>query len=141
MKGVAANLGMSLTQETAAKLEKGLRESDSAVPALLSDLESALASQVKAIRAALADAPPPDKPVDRQFDPAVAAAAIGRLRSLIEANDGDAADAVQVVTEALSGTVDGERLKSLASSIDDFDFESARKKLDDICAACSIAKV
>ncbi len=136
VKGVAANLGMSLTQEAAGKLEKGLRESDPAVPALLSDLESAVASQVKAIRAALGEAPPSPKPVHRQFDPAVAAAAIARLRSLIEANDGDAADAVQAVTEALSGTTDGERLKSLASSIDDFDFDSALKKLDEIGAVC-----
>jgi hypothetical protein len=49
----------------------------------------------------------------------VAAAAIARLRSLIEANDGHVADAVQAVTEALSGTTDGERLKSLVSSIDE----------------------
>ena len=88
VKGVAANLGMSLTQETAAKLEKGLRESDPAVPALLSDLESAVASQVRAIRAAFEGAPPSPKLVHRQFDPAVAATAIARLRSLIEANDG-----------------------------------------------------
>ena len=89
----------------------------------------------------LAEAPPSPKPVHRQFDPAVAATAIARLRSLIEANDGDAADAVQAVTEALSGTIDGERLKSLASSIDDFDFDSALKKLDEIAAVCNVAKV
>ena len=54
---------------------------------------------------------------------------------------GDVADAVQAVTEALSGTIDGERLKSLASSIDDFDFDSALKKLDEIAAVCNVAKV
>ncbi len=141
IKGVAANLGMSLTQETAARLEKGLRESDPAIPALLSNLESAVASQVKAIRAATPEAPASPASDHRPFDPAVAATAIAKLRSLIEANDGDVADAMQAVTEALSGTTDGERLKSLASSIDDFDFDSALKKLDEIGVLCNVARV
>ena len=57
MKGVAANLGISVTQDTAAKLEKGLREIDPAVPVLLSDFESAVARQLTTIRAALGEAP------------------------------------------------------------------------------------
>jgi CheY-like chemotaxis protein/HPt (histidine-containing phosphotransfer) domain-containing protein len=143
VKGVAANLGMSLTQQAAAKLEVGLRESDPAVPALLSGFESANASQVRAIRAALGEASPPPSasPVHRQFDPAVAATAIARLRSLIEANDSDAADTVQAVTEALSAAIDGERLKSLATSIKEFDFDDALKKLDEIATVCNVAKL
>src|SRR4029078_591653 len=60
LKGVAANLGISLTQEAAAKLEKPWREGDPEVPALLPGLESSLSGQVKAILAALQEEPRSD---------------------------------------------------------------------------------
>ena len=52
-----------------------------------------------------------------------------RLLSLIEANDGDAADVVQEVAAALAGKVDAASLDALGKSIEEFDFDAARTKL------------
>jgi hypothetical protein len=54
--------------------------------------------------------------------------------SLIDANDGDAADAVQDVATALAGKADPVRMDSLRDSINDFDFDGARTKLTQIAA-------
>ena len=58
--------------------------------------------------------------------------------SLIEANDGDAADAVQEVALALSGKVDGGSLDALRTAIDEFDFDAARMKLSQIANDCHL---
>jgi len=57
---------------------------------------------------------------------------VAKLRSLIEANDGDAADAVQTVAEVLRGAVDAQRLGALSAAIDEFDFDGALSKLNEI---------
>ena len=58
---------------------------------------------------------------------------------LIEANDGDAADAVQTVAEALAGTVDAQRLDALRAAIDEFDFDGALSKLGEIAEECHLS--
>ncbi len=44
VKGVAGNIGIGSVQAAAAKVERGIQEGDSSVPALLAELESALGS-------------------------------------------------------------------------------------------------
>ncbi len=61
----------------------------------------------------------------REFNAEAAAAAVARLMALIEDNDGDAADAVQTVADALAGKVDAQRLGELRDAIDEFDFDKA----------------
>jgi hypothetical protein len=58
---------------------------------------------------------------------------------LIEANDGDAADALPAVEEALAGTVDKPRLDALRDALGDFDFEGALSKLEEIAKQCGVS--
>jgi HPt (histidine-containing phosphotransfer) domain-containing protein len=138
LKGIAGNIGIGPVQEAAAKLEKAIREDDGSVGSSLAELKSILGPQVSRIRnalgtATLAAAAPGG------FRAETAAAAVTRLMSLIEANDGDAADAVQEVAAALSGRVEAGRLSSLRDSVDEFDFDSARMKLIQIAGECHLS--
>jgi hypothetical protein len=103
------------------------------VPALIADLTSVLSPVAARILTALGDAAPQHTEA-APFDPEKAAAAVKHLMSLIEMNDGEAADAVDGVAAALAGSVDGALLQSLRDCIAAFDFESAQTKLSRIAA-------
>jgi signal transduction histidine kinase/CheY-like chemotaxis protein/HPt (histidine-containing phosphotransfer) domain-containing protein len=138
LKGVAGNIGIAGVQATAAKLEKAIRDGDSGVPAVLVELKSSLGPQLEAIRKALGpaeSAPAAAVP----FEPEAATRALGRLMSLIDENDGDAADAVQEVAGLLSGTVEPSRLEDLRNSVVEFDFDAARTKLSQIARDCHLS--
>src|SRR5262249_49467222 len=99
--------------------------------ALIAELTSVLEAQVERIRAALADVRPlTAKPDD--FDHETTARAVARLMSLIDANDGDAMDAVHEVANALAGKVEPGSLDALRDAIGEFDFAEARTKLSQI---------
>jgi len=131
VKGVAGNIGIGAVQAAAGQVEKAIREGASAVPALLAGLEAALGPKVQAIKNALGVVPPPAAPA-RAFDPEAAKVAVERLKTLIEANDGDAAEAVQAVADSLAGRIDTQRLSALRAAIEEFDFDGAASKLDEI---------
>jgi PAS domain S-box-containing protein len=133
LKGVAGNLGIGRVQEGAARVEQAIRKNDSDVTNLLTELQASLAPQVEAIRAVVA-APAPSEPMSR-FDSQQTAEAIARLKSLLDANDGDAADAAIQVATALTGRVEASRLQTLQSLIDEFDFEGAKAVLLEVAAA------
>jgi HPt (histidine-containing phosphotransfer) domain-containing protein len=128
LKGVAGNIGIVAVQEAAAKVERAIRESDPSAQGYISDLKRVLAPQIALIRDALPAAGASPEPA-QAFDRERAVSAIARLLSLIQANDGDATDAVQEVAAALAGKVDAARLDALSKSIDEFAFDDARIKL------------
>ncbi|MGB7465102.1 MAG: hypothetical protein WBW14_19570, partial [Candidatus Acidiferrum sp.] len=57
---------------------------------------------------------------------------IARLRTLIESCDGDAAESFVALEGTLAGICDKPRLSALSAAISEFDFDGARKKLDEI---------
>ncbi|MEO8594915.1 MAG: response regulator [Candidatus Solibacter sp.] len=135
VKGVAGNLGIGKAQTAAASVERAIREGGSVPAELMSGLEAALKGSITAIQEELArTAPPVVETTARKYDPAAAGAAIARLRDLIEANDGDAAEALPEVEQALAGTVDAARLDALREALGNFDFEGARSKLEEIAS-------
>src|SRR5262249_46163355 len=138
LKGVAGNIGIERVQGAAAKVEKAIREGDSGVPAMLMELKASLQPQVESIRVAL---PPVESapPVAVAFEPEAAERAVARLMSLIEENDGEAADAVQEVATALGGTVEASHLEDLRNSVVEFDFDAARTKLRRIASECHLS--
>jgi signal transduction histidine kinase/CheY-like chemotaxis protein/HPt (histidine-containing phosphotransfer) domain-containing protein/methyl-accepting chemotaxis protein len=141
LKGIAGNLSISLVTSAAAKVENAIRAGDECVSQQISELGSVLQSQVERVRVALgttvrtsaATAPP-----GTAFNAPAASSALNRLMSMIEANDGDAGDAIQDVTDALAGKVDASRLDSLRDCVSDFDFDGARAKLSQIIAECHL---
>ena len=134
VKGVAGNLGITQVYDVAAKLEKGIREGHDSVPVLVDQLAMTLRSQVGAINRALRDlagieAGDLQKPSLGKED---VAPAINRLKALLEASDGDAQESFRGLQHTLSCVVEKPYLDALAESIQDFDFEAALVKLNEI---------
>jgi CheY-like chemotaxis protein len=140
VKGVAGNLGITAVQQAAEKLERALRDGDASEPALRDELELTLGHTVQAIRSALggtahvAAGVTPTGP----FDATAALAAATRLRMLLEANDGDALDALPALEHALAGVVDKRRLETLRDEVGDFNFEGALTELAEITNLCGV---
>ncbi|MFL6350925.1 MAG: response regulator [Bryobacteraceae bacterium] len=134
VKGVAGNLGITEVQSAAQKLEKVLREESGSVPAVLDQFAIALRVQVTAIQQALNDsaaarpAEVPTAPLNREN----ANLAIGRLKALLQASDGDAQDAFESLRGAVDGVVEKPYLDALSEAINNFDFEAALMKLDEL---------
>jgi CheY-like chemotaxis protein len=142
VKGVAGNLAIIEVQSAAQKLEKGIRERQNSVTVLLETFATLLVTQVRAIEQALQESAPaqPEEVPSSTFNGEVAAAAIARLKSLLDTNDGDADDAFRSLKEAVAGVVDRPHLDDLSASISDFDFEVALVKLDGIAGLCCAPK-
>jgi signal transduction histidine kinase/CheY-like chemotaxis protein/HPt (histidine-containing phosphotransfer) domain-containing protein len=138
VKGVAGNLGMASVQSVAERVERGIRDESPSVTMLLADFDAAVRRMGELLKRGLCDTSPAAEPprAAAEFDAQAAAAAIARLRSLIEANDGDAAQAFEAVALALAGAVDQETLGGLKGAIDDFEFDAALARLEEIAALC-----
>ena len=137
VKGVAGNLAIAEVQSAAQKVEKAIREGqDVAVP--LDAFATVLGAQVHAIQQALRESAPaePDEVLHSPFNGEAAAAAIARLRSLLDASDGDSEEAFRSLQDVVAGVVDKAHLDALSASISDFDFEGALLKLDVITEQC-----
>jgi CheY-like chemotaxis protein/HPt (histidine-containing phosphotransfer) domain-containing protein len=139
VKGVAGNLAIAGTHAAAAKLERAIREGDEAsTPALIAELTSVIDLQVNAIRSELLIGEPVPAAAPAQSDPSAAVVAIARLKALIAANDGDAADEVETVAASLAGVANFQQIASLRSAIAEFDFSKAAQELDEIARTCPI---
>jgi signal transduction histidine kinase/DNA-binding response OmpR family regulator/HPt (histidine-containing phosphotransfer) domain-containing protein len=139
VKGVAGNLGITEVQSVAQRLEKALRDGEGTVSAVLVEFSNVMSAQVLAIEKALGDSAtvrPEDVQASR-FDRKAATAAIARLRALLEASDGDAEESFRSLKDAVAGVVGKRYLDGLSASIDDFDFDAALVKLDEIAERCA----
>jgi CheY-like chemotaxis protein/HPt (histidine-containing phosphotransfer) domain-containing protein len=126
VKGVAGNLGITMVQARAEKVERAIRDGDPAETGLIDELASALRPAVDAIRKAFPEAPAAAR---EPFNAEGASTAVARLKTLLEANDADAADAFRAVEDAYSGTIDKSRLDELRDDINNFEFDGALSKL------------
>jgi two-component system sensor histidine kinase/response regulator len=135
IKGVAGNIGLGQVFTTAEMLERAIRDETAMVPALLEEFTRVLNLQVQAIQQAMRDVTPGQPPEEKKgiaFDVHAASTAIARLKALLESGDGDALDAFLAVEDILVGRVEKSRLEALGAAINEFDFEGARVKLDEI---------
>jgi|HubBroStandDraft_5_1064220.scaffolds.fasta_scaffold03549_2 signal transduction histidine kinase/DNA-binding response OmpR family regulator/HPt (histidine-containing phosphotransfer) domain-containing protein len=139
VKGVAGNIGITEVQSAAQKLEKAIRDGHDAVPSLLDAFAASLRTQVNAIRQALRESAPimPQEARTSPFNGEAASGAIARLRTLLEASDGAAEDAFHNLQDAAGGAVEKSQLDALGNFINDFDFEAALVKLDEIAKICA----
>jgi PAS domain S-box-containing protein len=138
VKGVAGNLGITEVQSVAEKLEQTLRDGGINVSALLVEFANVMGSQVLAIEKALfASAGARTVEVRPSLDKAATADAIARLRMLLGASDADAAESFRNLQEALTCAIEKPYLDGLRASINDFDFDTALVKLDEIAVRCA----
>jgi two-component system, sensor histidine kinase and response regulator len=134
VKGVAGNIGIKGVQFAAGTLEKAIHDGDVAVTSILEDFTSILNHQMEAIHQALSTSavPTPENTSKESFDPVAAARDVERLRSQLEASDGDSEETFRALQNLLAGQVPKEQLNALAADISEFDFAGALSKLDDI---------
>jgi signal transduction histidine kinase/CheY-like chemotaxis protein len=133
IKGVAGNLGIKPVQSVAEKLEHAIRESDSSAKTILDDFTSILRAQIDAIELALpSEAPSLEVESRHGFNSVSASHEITRLRSQLEASEGDSEDTFRTLRSLLAGRVEKARLDALGADIADFNFTAALSKLDEI---------
>jgi signal transduction histidine kinase/CheY-like chemotaxis protein len=139
VKGVAGNLGITEVQSAAQKLEKAIRDGEGMVAAPLLEFASVMDTQIAAIRQALSTSATiqPTEVLSAPFNGEAATSAIARLRILLEASDGDAEGSFRCLQDAVIGTVEKSHLEDLRTSINDFDFDAALLKLDEIADTCA----
>ena len=105
---------------------------------MLDQFAIVLRVHVNAINEALRDSmPPPEvEPPPAPFDGERAAQAVGRLRTLLEASDADASEAFHDLQIAVAAVVEKSSLDALNDTINNFEFEQALAKLDEIARLC-----
>ncbi len=141
IKGVAGNIGIKPVRLAAEKLEKAIRESDSAVETILYDFNSILRAQIDAIEQALPlETPVPEVESRKSFDSLAVSHGITRLRSQLEASDGDSEETFRTLQSVLAGQVEKARLDALGADISDFNFTKALSKLDEIAKGHNLSR-
>jgi two-component system sensor histidine kinase/response regulator len=140
VKGVAGNLGVSDVESAAQKLERAIRDGQDSASTLtlLDQFAVTLRVHINSIRRALPDSALAQKLGARAvpFDRERTVRALNRLKTLLEANDGDSQDAFEVLHDAVAGVVDRTHLDALSETINHFEFERALAKLEEIVALC-----
>ena len=71
------------------------------------------------------------------FNREASAGAIARLKILLEVSDGEAEESFRRLQQALAGAIEKPYLDGLSGSINDFDFDAALVKLDEIAGRCA----
>jgi two-component system, sensor histidine kinase and response regulator len=138
VKGVAGNLGITDVHTAAQKLEKAIRENQNSATALLDQFAITLRVHVAAISEVLSVTAPQSSPAGpaEPFDPERASQAVQHLRTLLEASDADASEAFHDLQVAVAAVVEKSSLDALNDTINNFEFEQALAKLDDIAHLC-----
>ena len=105
---------------------------------MIVEFASLMSTQVHAIEKALSDsAHSAGDTADFTFQWRGGSRRDSRLRILLEASDGDAEESFQSLQDAVAGAVEKPQLDALSTSINDFDFEAALLKLDEIAKRCA----
>ena len=137
LKGVAGNLGATVLAEVARKAETAVKTGQG-IEAGLDALAVSLDAVVRAVRAAL----PPEASVhsgrEASADPAAAAYSLGRLKKMLETDDGEAADFILDARPNLSGLLTGAEIDTLAELVGNFDYAAALKCLSGITDRLSL---
>jgi PAS domain S-box-containing protein len=135
VRGVAGNIGITEVQSLAQKLEKALHDGDRKILSLLVEFASLMSAQARAIKNALCGSPT-EQVRTSPYNEEAAADAIARLRTLLEASDGDAEESFRSLHDAVASAVEKPQLDSLSESINNFNFDRALVKLDEIANCC-----
>jgi HPt (histidine-containing phosphotransfer) domain-containing protein len=139
VKGVAGNLGIPDVQLAAQKLEKAIHEEQESVPTLLDQFAITMRVHTNSIKHALSPGEQLQHPTSA-FDRERATIAVKRLRTLLEANDGDSLEAYQSLREAVAGVIDPGLLDALGDTINQFEFTEALLKLEQVAQFCGNGK-
>ena len=125
-------------QSAAGKLEKAIREGHDSVPVLLEHFANMLRLQIAGLNQALHDSElaPPAEVLPTPVNGENVTLAIARLKALLEADDGDAQEAFRTLQGIRASAIEKPYLDTLGETINNFDFETALLKLDEVSRLC-----
>jgi PAS domain S-box-containing protein len=137
LKGAAATLGASSLSEAAARTEAAIK-SNGDVAESVRALSVALDQVMTDLRAALPDEIGGNGAGRGSADPATVQEPLARLKQLLEADDGEAADFIVDAKPQLAGVLTSTEIKTLSDRVGKFDFDAALKCLSGIAARLSL---
>jgi CheY-like chemotaxis protein len=126
-KGVSGNIGAEQPQQAAGVLEQAIREGRETA-AMLEDFAVAIADVVAAVRGSVGAAAAPAVAAG-PVDAAAAQAAISKLAAFLADSDGHAGDYYAEHAGLLRSALGGDAADGIGRAVNDFDFETALKKL------------
>ena len=136
LKGVAGTLGANALSEAAAQAETAIKNGRGEVEAVRA-LSLALDAVLAGLRAAL----PEDtggNGAGRAGDRASIQEPLARLKLLLEADDGEAADFIVDARPRLAGVLTSTEMRMLSDRVGNFEFEAALKCLSEIASRLSL---
>jgi HPt (histidine-containing phosphotransfer) domain-containing protein len=137
LKGAAATLGAVPLSEAAARTEAAIKtggDERDAVRTLAACLDQVLGD----LRAALPEETGGNGLGRVTADPATVKEPLARLKQLLEADDGEAADFIVDAKPRLSGVLTSTEIKTLSDRVGKFDFDAALKCLSGIASRLSL---
>ena len=137
LKGAAATLGAKALAEAASQAEaaiKSRKDPGQDVQRVTGSLAALLAD----LRAALPDDAAGNSANSHSGDPASVQEPLGRLKRLLEADDGEAADFIVDARPRLAGILTPAEIRTLTDHVGKFDFDAALGCLSGIAARLSL---
>jgi HPt (histidine-containing phosphotransfer) domain-containing protein len=137
LKGAAATLGAKALAEAASQAEaaiKSRKDPGQDVQRVTSSLDALLAD----LRAALPDETGGNGASSHSGDPASVQEPLGRLKRLLEADDGEAADFIVDARPRLAGILTPAEIRTLTDHVGKFDFDAALGCISGIAARLSL---
>jgi hypothetical protein len=119
----------------AAKKAESTVKTGQGIEVALDSLSCSLAAIVEGIRAQL---PTEVFAGEASADPTAAADSLGRLKKMLESDDGEAADFILDAGPNLCGVLTGAEIDTLAELVGNFDFAAALRYLSGIAARLSL---
>jgi PAS domain S-box-containing protein len=137
LKGAAGTLGANALSEAAARAETAIKSGRGEEEAIGS-LSHALTAVLADLRAALPEDTGGNGAGRSPGDRASVQEPLARLKVLLEADDGEAADFIVDAKPRLAGVLTPAEIKTLADRVGNFDFEAALKCLSSIASRLSL---
>jgi PAS domain S-box-containing protein len=137
LKGAAATLGAGSLSEAAARTEAAIKTNGDAAESIRA-LSLTLDQVMTDLRTALPEESGGNGASRGPADPASVKEPLARLKKLLEADDGEAADFIVDAKPQLAGVLTSTEIKALADRVGKFDFDAALKCLSGIASRLSL---
>ena len=127
LKGTAGNIGAKAIQAAAAALEHACKENQSpeAIDDLLAKTLVELAPVIEGLKKVGGGGTAAEAESTADADPAKVTELLGKLKSLLEDSDSEAADVLEELLPLAKGTSLAQTLKQVAKELEGFDFDAA----------------
>jgi len=137
LKGAAANLGANALAAAAGGAETAIKTESEVEPAL-TEMDGVLRAAVAAIETALPSAEKVGATPNGARDPSVVLQPLSRLKKLLEADDGEAAEVITEAEGRFSVVLSRAEIEDLTRMVGDFDYAGALRAVSGIADRLSL---